>query len=160
MWSPRDSERTLLGRPMITRLIPHRPPFLLVDCIDAFSLEDGCIKGQRHVAADDPVFAGHFPGAPVYPGVLQLEMIGQLGLCLFTLTTAGGVSIPEDAVPRAARVLKIHSSTFIREVRPSDELTIVGRIVESNDYTAIFAGQILNGEQPCSVGVMEVYFVA
>jgi len=62
----------------IQAIIPHRPPFLLVDRI--LELEPGRrAVGQKHVSPDDPVFRGHFPGRPIFPGVLILEAMAQVG---------------------------------------------------------------------------------
>src|SRR5688572_11438990 len=71
-----------LGRSAVEALLPHREPFLFVDRITALDRRTPRIRARRFIPADDGVFAGHFPGNPVYPGVLQLEMIGQAGLCL------------------------------------------------------------------------------
>jgi 3-hydroxymyristoyl/3-hydroxydecanoyl-(acyl carrier protein) dehydratase len=64
----------------IKKIIPHREPFLLIDGISGIDLENEIICGSRKCSADDPVFAGHFPDFPVYPGSLQLETVGQMGL--------------------------------------------------------------------------------
>lgn len=62
----------------IQRIIPHRPPFLLIDRID--SLEPGvCGVGRKCVTMDEPYFVGHFPGKAVMPGVIILEALAQTG---------------------------------------------------------------------------------
>lgn len=83
-----------LDRATIERYIPHRSPFLLLDRV--IWLEPGKLgRAERGVSADDPLLAGHFPGRPVYPGVLILEGLGQLG----ALLTAEPV--PEGETPSA-----------------------------------------------------------
>ena len=79
--SPEDVAFKLqIGRRDIERILPHRDPFLLLDRLTGIDLAGELITGTRTVRRDDPVFEGHFPESPVYPGVLELEMIGQLGL--------------------------------------------------------------------------------
>ena len=66
------------GREVIESLIPHRPPFLLVD--EILELEPGKrVVGRREIRADDWWFPGHFPAGPVMPGVLTIEAIAQAG---------------------------------------------------------------------------------
>ena len=67
------------GREEIKRIIPHRDPFLLVDSLLGLDLTEGeeTVFGSRYISGQDPVFTGHFPDFPIYPGTLQLEMAGQ-----------------------------------------------------------------------------------
>src|SRR5690606_22369727 len=61
----------------IMRLMPHRPPFLLIDKIR--ELSDSHVVGLKNVTMNEPYFVGHFPKEPVMPGVLQVEALAQTG---------------------------------------------------------------------------------
>ena len=61
----------------IERMLPHRYPFLLVDKV--LELNENSIVGVKNVTMNEPMFTGHFPGNPVFPGVLQIEAMAQVG---------------------------------------------------------------------------------
>jgi 3-hydroxyacyl-[acyl-carrier-protein] dehydratase len=159
LWTPDGlAIKVSFGRDTIERLIPHRDPFLLVDEITEVGLSERTIRGRRRVDAGDPVFRGHFPGQPVYPGVLQLEIIGQLALCLLYFLSAGSIAVPADAPPRNVRAVKIHLAQFLSPVGPGDELSVICRAVHLDEFTGVCSGQILRGATICSFGVSEIYF--
>jgi beta-hydroxyacyl-ACP dehydratase FabZ len=66
-----------LDVPAIERVIPHRFPFLLIDRV--LELSDDHVVALKNVSANEPYFAGHFPGHPIMPGVLQVEAMAQAG---------------------------------------------------------------------------------
>ncbi|AEK23494.1 bifunctional UDP-3-O-[3-hydroxymyristoyl] N-acetylglucosamine deacetylase/3-hydroxyacyl-ACP dehydratase [Capnocytophaga canimorsus] len=97
----------------IMRLLPHRPPFLLVDKI--FELSDKHVVGLKNVTMNEPFFEGHFPGAPVMPGVLQIEAMAQTGGILILST----VPDPENYL---TYFMKIDNVKFKVQVKPGDTL--------------------------------------
>lgn len=69
-----------LDVPAIERVIPHRFPFLMIDRV--VELSDDKVIAIKNVSANEPYFAGHFPGHPIMPGVLQVEAMAQAGAVL------------------------------------------------------------------------------
>lgn len=97
----------------IMKMLPHRPPFLLVDRI--IELSDKHVVGMKNVTMNEPFFVGHFPGAPVMPGVLQVEAMAQAGGVLVLST----VPDPENYL---TFFIKIDKVRFKRQVVPGDTL--------------------------------------
>ena len=97
----------------IIKMLPHRPPFLLVDKI--FELSDKHVVGLKNVTMNEPFFAGHFPGAPVMPGVLQIEAMAQAGGVLLLNT----VPDPENYL---TFFMKMDNVKFKKPVKPGDTL--------------------------------------
>lgn len=149
--------RTLsLGRSAIRSLIPHRPPFLLLDSVDRFDPVGCAAAGSRRIDPEDPILQGHFPGAPVYPGVLLLEMLGQLGLCLNALLEREANPSPEGA---DLRLIGIHGAAFSRAVLPGDELTLLAHILDPADYAVACLGQVISAGEVRAAGILEILYV-
>lgn len=100
----------------IQKIIPHRPPFLLVDKI--LEITDQYIVGLKNVTMNEPFFVGHFPQEPVMPGVLQVEAMAQTG-GIFVLHT---VPDPENYI---TYFLKIDDVKFRHKVVPGDTVIFV-----------------------------------
>ncbi len=97
----------------IERMLPHRFPFLMVDKI--MEIGEETIIGVKNVTMNEPIFTGHFPGNPVFPGVLQIEAMAQVG-GIFALSKV------EDPHLYSTYFMKIDNVKFKQKVIPGDTI--------------------------------------
>ena len=98
--------------PLITALIPHRPPFLWVDRI--ISYEDGTMVTEKTIPEDLDIFQGHYPEHPILPGVILCEALFQTGALLI----ARMVQDSEEIQPGIPVLTRIGGARFKRPVGP------------------------------------------
>ena len=110
----------LLDIHQIMDILPHRPPFLLVDRV--LELSDKHVVGMKNVTMNENFFVGHFPGAPVMPGVLQVEAMAQCGGILVLST----VPDPENYL---TYFMKMDNVKFKQKVLPGDTLIFKAELI-------------------------------
>ncbi len=149
----------LWGRDDIKRILPHREPFLLVDRLTGVSFDEEAIAGSRFISPEDPIFAGHFPEYPVYPGCLEVEMIGQLGLCLHYFLQGRSTAVPTDVQPLRVRATRIVGAFYLEPVLPGREVALLAKKLEYDEYFATMIGQVIADGKVACVAIGEVCFL-
>ncbi len=102
----------------IQKILPHRYPFLLVDKVTSIA-EGENIIAYKNVSISEPVFEGHFPGHPIYPGVMILEGMAQAGGIL-ALKSSGLTE--EEIQQKVIYFMSIDGAKFRQPVKPGDKL--------------------------------------
>ncbi|WP_297411720.1 bifunctional UDP-3-O-[3-hydroxymyristoyl] N-acetylglucosamine deacetylase/3-hydroxyacyl-ACP dehydratase [uncultured Alistipes sp.] len=135
----------------IRRMLPHRPPFLLVDRI--FHRDEQSVAGIKNVTMNEPFFVGHFPEEPVMPGVLIVEAMAQCSGIL----VLGTVPDPENY---STYFMKIDSVKFKRKVVPGDTLQFEIQLLEPiRRGVAVVEGKAFVGETLACEAVMMAQIV-
>ena len=117
----------------IQKILPHRPPFLLIDRI--IEIETGKrIVGIKNVTMNEPFFVGHFPNYPVMPGVLIIEAMAQTG---------GVLALRDEAIGSDKLVLfaAIEEAKFRRPVVPGDQLRLELEVLQRHTTFARMKGK-------------------
>lgn len=128
----------MLNAKQIMEIIPHRQPILMIDQI--IELEPGKrVVGLKNISANEPVFAGHYPGNPIFPGVLIVEAMAQAGAVAL-------LSQPEYA-GRVPIFAGIDECKFRKPVLPGDQLRLEVEIVTVRRGLGIGKGKAFVGDE-------------
>ncbi|MCZ6453804.1 MAG: 3-hydroxyacyl-ACP dehydratase FabZ [Alphaproteobacteria bacterium] len=132
--NPNENPRTSIDVLEVMELIPHRPPFLMIDRVEDMVQNESAV-GVKNVTIDEPFFAGHFPSRPVFPGVLIIEAMAQ---------TAGVLvieSLGEGERGKLVYFMSIDSARFRKPVMPGDQLRLEVRVQRHRGPVWKFAGE-------------------
>ena len=135
------SPRLPLDIRAISRALPHRYPFLLVDRLTEFSSDGEQCVGLKNVTINEPFFAGHFPGHPVMPGVLILEALAQ------TSALHARLKLGDLEGERIVYLLGIDRAKFRKPVVPGDQLVLRSTLVRGGGRIWKFRGQATVSDQ-------------
>jgi 3-hydroxyacyl-[acyl-carrier-protein] dehydratase len=124
----------------IMRRIPHRPPFLFVDRAEQYRPSRSLV-GIKCVTMNEPFFQGHFPGAPVMPGVLIVEALAQTGGLL--MSKSWNVE-PEGKI---ILFMSVNNCRFRNPVRPGDVLRMEVEVERERGDVVKFRGRGMVGEK-------------
>ncbi len=130
----------------IEDMIPHRPPFLWIDHVTELEPGKRCVA-LKVLDASEPVFRGHFPGAPVFPGVLLIEVVAQTAAVMLS-GTASGLGTP--------RIGAVNWFRFLRVVSPGMELRVETRLVTQVGAVACIEGMVWANDELMAKGELSV----
>lgn len=123
----------------IFRRIPHRPPFLMIDRAERY-VQSASLVGIKCVTINEPFFVGHFPGAPVMPGVLIVEAMAQTGGLLMSK------SWDADPTGKIILFMSVDNCRFRYPVRPGDVLKLHVEVLRARANVVKFSGRAKVGD--------------
>ncbi len=129
----------MLNKEQIMDIIPHRDPFLLID--EIIEIEPGKrAVGLKHLTENEDWFRGHFPGNPVQPGVLMVEMLAQTaGVCVLSLPEHKG---------KTGYFAGINDCRFRRMVRPGETIRLEIEVIKLRGAVCVVkAAATVDGER-------------
>lgn len=132
-------EKTKFDINDIIKILPHRYPFILIDKIEI--VEPGIsLTALKNVTINEPFFQGHFPGQPIMPGVLSLEVLCQAGSFLM-------LNQVDDPLEKNMFFTTVEKAKFKKPITPGDQLQIEVELVKRKLNLCKFHGKCkINGE--------------
>lgn len=141
-----------IEREEIETLIPHRPPFLWIDHVEELEPGVRCVA-VKFIDPATPIFAGHFPAKPIFPGVLLIEAVAQTaGVMLGSAAPQGSDKNPGGVALLAA----VNRFKFLKPVTPGQELRIETKKLTEAGQMAYIGGTVWVGEEMVASGELSV----
>jgi len=131
-------DRIVIDSIEIQSILPHRYPFLLVDRVLELEINEKAV-GVKNISINEPFFQGHFPGRPIFPGVLILEALAQLGGILAIRSSPG-------KSPPVVYLTGIDKAKFRKPIIPGDQLRLQVTVVKRRPPFWKMEGQAFVGE--------------
>lgn len=145
---------TLLPAP--AELLPHRPPMLQIDAIESFTPGEGLVA-VKEIGEDNPFLEGHFPGYPLMPGVMLIEMMFQACGLYGRLQEHHEKGGQPNGEKKMGRAIKINEAVFKGEVRPPAKLEIKVDFKQKIFSFSTFNGTIRSGGKVVAEAVLTVF---
>jgi beta-hydroxyacyl-ACP dehydratase FabZ len=145
-----EFEKAPFGIERILELLPHRPPFLLVDRV--LELSDNYVLAEKLVSVAEPVLAGHFPGRPIFPGVMIVEAMAQ----------AAGIWLASTSPERRSQLSMlagVDGARFRRQVVPGDVLRLEARALAARSKLVKIEAKASVGGESVAEAVLLAAFV-
>ncbi|MGM9998223.1 MAG: 3-hydroxyacyl-ACP dehydratase FabZ [Candidatus Bruticola sp.] len=130
----------------ILHRIPYTSPLFFVDIVD--KLEFPKISGYKNVTMSEPHFAGHFPGKPIMPGVLQMEALAQICRLLYIGNEEAPIKV------KSLELIGIKKFKFRTPVVPGDRLDLYAEEIERSDDTVALSVKACVGDNVACEGVL------
>ncbi|HXZ84082.1 MAG TPA: 3-hydroxyacyl-ACP dehydratase FabZ [Myxococcota bacterium] len=143
-------EKGPFGIERILELLPHRAPMLMIDRV--LELGENYIRAEKLISSAEPVFAGHFPGRPIFPGVLIIEAMAQ----------AAGIwaAVSSPALRDRLSVLAgVDDARFRRQVVPGDVLVLEARALAARSKVSKFEAKASVGGELVAEAILLAFFV-
>lgn len=138
----------IMRRAEIERILPHRDPFLFLDEILHFDPDKGTIAARYDLEKGKFILSGHFPGAPTWPGIFQVEAVNQAGGMMYNhIHKIGG---------ELALLTNILAARFMVRITPGADLFVIARLLDYGQMCE-FVGQTLQNGKICSVAATRCY---
>lgn len=141
-----EQEKDYIDVTRIMEMIPHRYPILLVDRIVDY-VEGESAVGLKNVTMNEPQFMGHFPGAPIMPGVMIIESMAQTAACLVVKT------LGPEAEGKLVYFMTIDNARFRKPVTPGDSMYIHVTKLQSRRNVWKFKGETIVNDKLCAEAV-------
>ena len=140
----------------IQKIIPHRYPFLLLDRVTDIQ-ESKSLIGYKNITIGDNVFQGHFPGHPIYPGVMILEGMAQAGGIL-AFKSMGDMT-EEEAAQKVVYFMSIDKAKFRSPVKPGDKLEYHLSVIKNKGAIWMLKGEAYVGDKLVSEAELKAMIV-
>jgi len=142
----------MMERSEIEALIPHRSPFLWIDRVEELEPGVRCVA-VKFVDPASPIFAGHFPAKPIFPGVLLIEAVAQTA---GVMLGSAARQTPDKSLGEVALLAAVNRFKFLKPVMPGQELRVETRKLTEVGQLVLIGGTVWVGEEMVANGELTV----